>query len=535
MNRRLALILAPVLMGATLFSPPPGFSADAPKKKPKHRSAITISKETTHITEPVTKQGYVDYLAALNQQASRGVTPKNNAAVLIWRAYGTKPIEDWEPETVAKLFKMLGIEKPEVRADYYTSFEDYVRSEGDEFDYESFERSREAAMKSPWKRGDFPPLDDWLRANERTISLFLEASKRPRYYSPGVSDGGAPEVLSVLMPLLSENREVARMLALRAMQLTAAGKTDEAWQHVLAIWRLARLYTQGQSLVDGLVAFAVEGIAARSTAKFLHYAKLSDAQLKRMRSDLDKLPERVKIVDKIDTSERFFYLDAVQTIEREGPDAISGLTEFSGGGSDSPSFEKAFKRIMLRTAIDWDLVMRRGNRWFDQMVAVGRMPTGKKSDEAHKAFERDIVRAKVNVTDAKRYAADLLSGKSPRRIASERFSDVMTALLLPAVTSVFQVERRTEMERQMTDTAIALKLFHNKHGKYPARVTELVPDYIEAVPKDVWTKDAPVRYRRAGDGYVLYSIGRDGNDQGGPSDDEESDSDDRGFRVPADS
>ena len=41
---------------------------DAPKK-PKGK--ITISKETTYVTGPLDKDGYIDYAAALNERVSR--------------------------------------------------------------------------------------------------------------------------------------------------------------------------------------------------------------------------------------------------------------------------------------------------------------------------------------------------------------------------------------------------------------------------------------------------------------------------------
>ena len=49
---------------------------------------LTISKETTYITEPLRADGYPDYVAALDRRFSRDVTPENNAAVLFWQAMG---------------------------------------------------------------------------------------------------------------------------------------------------------------------------------------------------------------------------------------------------------------------------------------------------------------------------------------------------------------------------------------------------------------------------------------------------------------
>ena len=53
---------------------------------------VTISKETTYITEPLRPDGYPDYIAVLNQRGSKGVTPENNAVVPVFRAMGPKMV-----------------------------------------------------------------------------------------------------------------------------------------------------------------------------------------------------------------------------------------------------------------------------------------------------------------------------------------------------------------------------------------------------------------------------------------------------------
>ena len=54
-------------------------------------STFTVGTETTYVTEPLDKQGYVDYVAALNQRMRKGITPEQNANVLIWQALGPRP------------------------------------------------------------------------------------------------------------------------------------------------------------------------------------------------------------------------------------------------------------------------------------------------------------------------------------------------------------------------------------------------------------------------------------------------------------
>ena len=48
---------------------------------------VTISKQTTYVTAAF-RDGYVNYVAALNQRFRSGVTPENNATVLFLKAMG---------------------------------------------------------------------------------------------------------------------------------------------------------------------------------------------------------------------------------------------------------------------------------------------------------------------------------------------------------------------------------------------------------------------------------------------------------------
>jgi hypothetical protein len=59
----------------------------------KPRPWITIGKETTYVTRPAGNDGYIDYLAALNEAASAGVTVDNNAGVLLVRAIDLSPLK----------------------------------------------------------------------------------------------------------------------------------------------------------------------------------------------------------------------------------------------------------------------------------------------------------------------------------------------------------------------------------------------------------------------------------------------------------
>src|SRR5262245_50022047 len=57
-----------------------GLSHAQQKDKPP-RPNFTVSKETTYVDGPLTREGYIDYTAALNKRLSEAVTPENNANV----------------------------------------------------------------------------------------------------------------------------------------------------------------------------------------------------------------------------------------------------------------------------------------------------------------------------------------------------------------------------------------------------------------------------------------------------------------------
>jgi hypothetical protein len=68
------------------------------------------------------------------------------------------------------------------------------------------------------------------------------------------------------------------------------------------------------------------------------------------------------------------------------------------------------------------------------------------------------------------------------------------------------------------DSALALYLYEREHGAYPSQLEFLVPAFMPVVPADVFSGEV-LHYRPQGEGYVLYSVGPDGEDDSGVEDD----------------
>ena len=68
-------------------------------------------------------------------------------------------------------------------------------------------------------------------------------------------------------------------------------------------------------------------------------------------------------------------------------------------------------------------------------------------------------------------------------------------------------------------TMLALREYERVHGSYPEALEALVPDFLPRLPID-YADRQPMRYVRTDDGYLLYSIGENGRDDGGAHDPE---------------
>ncbi len=83
-------------------------------------------------------------------------------------------------------------------------------------------------------------------------------------------------------------------------------------------------------------------------------------------------------------------------------------------------------------------------------------------------------------------------------------------------TSVREAYDRTLAIERLLMLKIAIRAYQLDHGRLPSQLTQLVPDYIPALPIDPFDPSGqPPRFQNKGDDYLLYSVGQDGYDDGG--------------------
>jgi hypothetical protein len=107
---------------------------------------------------------------------------------------------------------------------------------------------------------------------------------------------------------------------------------------------------------------------------------------------------------------------------------------------------------------------------------------------------------------------------------------MLTKLFLPALNrTTSSVAQRTAMQRTLL-AMLAIERYRLAHeGELPAKLDDLVPDFLDAVPTDPFDGQ-PLRLLRTEKGYLVYSVGTDKLDQQGNVGGEPTNGLDIGFR-----
>jgi hypothetical protein len=476
---------------------------------------VVIARDTTYIRGPLLRDGLPDYEAYLRDLGRDGVTPENNAAALMWQATWPHNLEceDYEP-----MLKELGLKETPSAKNVLQLFDgeanrkriaDGLHLNIDDTDPIDIIRP---ANEHSWTSHQCPPLVEWVAANKRPIDLLVEAARRPRFYSPSPSylNQKRELLINVLLPGSQNIREVARAIGIRAMCHTGENRLTDAWSDVMAVHRLARLASQGQALVDQLVAVSISESACRETLAVLSSDRLPIQLARRIQHDLDGLPRVCHVADRMNTMERLCALDAAVYLKRHGIlHGLGVLAEDISALDDDIARSKSGPNITKPISFDANVVMRRLNSRYDRLVAIAQLPH-KTRKAAYAKFWTELEADGRRVRQPLRLVAATFS----RNIRSELIAAIIANLLIPALDAANAAEDRAHTTLQLTRVAAALAVYRADHRNYPATLDKLVPAILKGVSIDIYNNSKLI-YKRTDHGYLLYSTGENGVDDGG--------------------
>ncbi len=511
-------VLTLVLLGTVAAQEPEVENSQKVEKNVAEKKAsppFTVSKETTGITEPLKPDGSVDFVAAVNARNSRGVTPENNAGVLLMQLFGAESVPEAHREA---FYKGLGVAAPEQTGGLLQNFSQFISQDKEQ--QKLFDQQSEA-MRRPWSRKEFPKVADWLDANAQAIERAIEASNRPRLFFPLVAQDKQSLIDAAMQGQLQQMRAVTRLLSANAMRALGEGRLEEAETNLLACHRLARLMGRRAPVIEVLVSYAIDATASQGDRALAMSNKVTAEQLSAYRKKLAELPPLADMSEAIDQGERLFGLGMICHL----------ATHADEDSAKALGLPKDLRR-MLGLTVDWDLILKGSNTQYDKMVAALRQPTYAERAVAIDEIETDLKKLREEAKQPAQILFTLLGADPPRAVVSRQLGNVLMATLVPAIRQSANAETRAQARHEMTLLALALAEYQRDKGTYPETLNALAPQYLKTISQDPFTGET-LKYQRQEKGYLLYTVGPNGkDDQSQQHNAQNPDADDWAIRVP---
>ena len=317
-------------------------------------------------------------------------------------------------------------------------------------------------------------IAEYIADNNEALELFHQAAGIEYCRYP--IDLSVEFVTFTFMPNLSEMRNVVRLLELEAVLHAEDGDGAAATHSAISGFGIARSLAKLPTIVCQLFRGGCQNVAISTIEQVVNRAELTDEQL------LD-LIEHVRESERVsDFSHAFVGGRCVGIAFIKDPEGIyPGLL-----GGDIPVLVRPV--LALYNAV--------GMAEADAVIYLDLMDGYMKSTKLP-LHERQ-------------QAVDAVSAK----LQSTSKAHVLLHEIMPALSRATSIELRTIAHLRTTDASLAVQRYRLASDKLPDKLADLVPTYLESVPKDPFDGNE-LRYKRLESGFVVYSIGDDLSDDDG--------------------
>lgn len=480
---------------------------------------VKISRDTTYVDGPLTKDGYIDYVAHFNKVLSKGVTVENNAAVLLVQTY---PGEIASEEFMKRYCDALGIKPVPLDGDHYEDLVTFLlkrdgidrsdRTPASTAKQEKFIKIQSRVMNNVWTEEQYPDVKKWLDENEKHFDTVRKASLRKRYYHPLLNgdNDDSNMLVGVLLPQIQSSREYARALTIRGLYYLGIGENDKCIEDMLTMRRLGNLIAQGGTIIEQLVGIAILGIAQGLEEKVALSGKLSAKELLDYRSKMMKTRAKPNVAKSFGEFERLMYLDCVQQVMKGGIRSLSEIQALGSGASGSRTRMQELLDKVITSSTDWMTTMEVGNKMFDKFGKSMKTEDWIEKGKALASMDEELKKMSeaINSTTAIRA---FLGGPEFR---GKMMGRILVSMLMPALNAATAAEQRIQISDDLSYLTFSIAAFKAETGLYPNSLDELADKIDGDYPTDRFSND-DFLYRPNGDGFVVYSVGVNGKDDNG--------------------
>ena len=349
-------------------------------------------------------------------------------------------------------------------------------------------------------------IKKWLADNKETLDLVIAGTKKPYYWQEYETGGNnLKELISIMMPHLSEFRKLTYSLRCRAGLSAEQGRFDDAFDDIKTCYRLGRHLEGDGTLIEQLVGIAIRAVAVQSVRDVLSRYQISSAELAQLQSDFGQLIAADDFVISFKT-ERLFLYDEIQRCFTEGwlgkghlyLPRIMELSEMLPilGASDKKGVDKL---ILYSYA-----ALTHPGAFFTH---PDKQETRRQVDRYYDFWEQSFLRTPAQIRaeniDFEKYTANFF------------VKNVFLELLAPAVERIHQISYRLPTDADAALAIISLLRYKQDTGGYPENLEELVAaGYLEKLSMDSFS-DKPLVYKKMEDDFTLYSVGENFKDDDG--------------------
>ena len=331
---------------------------------------------------------------------------------------------------------------------------------------------------------------DLLTRHRETLSLVRDAASRDvcRF----TRDWTRPS-LDLVLPEMQSIRQAARLVQLSARHKAATGDVAGALDDIAMLHRMGQHAAAEPILLSGLVGLAIDTMALDTLAQVLPRLTPSD----RGRLDDPAIRDLVHIVPSF--KRHFFGEEAFGSMlfasfcdrasSADSLDLLATVGSSSGlPGSLNAPFRPVTAMMYRVFMLPEDLHAYRSTlRAYQQLLAVPK-PYSEQTREA-KAIEDRL---------------------------NDRRRGIVTSLLAPALSGCIRSGVRSQAVHRAAAVAVAATRYLIEKGSLPKSLDDLVPAYLSLAPADPFVAGAPLRFKKTEEALIIYSVGPDGEDDGGP-------------------
>jgi hypothetical protein len=119
-------------------------------------------------------------------------------------------------------------------------------------------------------------------------------------------------------------------------------------------------------------------------------------------------------------------------------------------------------------------------------------------------------------------------------LQKEQRAGLVSATIKPAMAQVFRSQTLSIARHRAAAALVAATKHRLETGQLPESLDALIPDKLPTLPRDPFTTDAPLHLKTTPEELLVWSVGPDGEDDGGPHKDgeeHEAGHDDIGLRM----